>query len=125
MHSIQSLVSSIRTIDNPDIVEGKIGSIVSIVGSVVKETQRVIDTTTNRLLAGQAEPVVRTLATCKAKLLAAEDDGRATQNLREWKDHINVLPPIAFEIARETKELVQRVERAADGGRDRGDEFRL
>ena len=125
MHSIQSLVSSVRTIDNPDIVEGKIGNITTVVGNVVKETQRVIDRTRNPLLSEEAEPVVRTLANCKAKLLAAEDDGRATQNHAEWKEHINVLPPIAFEIARETKELVQRVERAAEGRRDSGDGFRL
>jgi len=124
VHHIQSLVSSIRTIDNPDIVEAKIASIATIITAVVKETQGVIDTSQNPLLAEQAGPVVRNLANCKAKLLAAEDDGKETQNHAEWKEHINVLPPIAFEIARETKELVGRVERVGER-RDSGDDFHL
>ena len=94
---------------------------VTIVGHVVKETQRVIDKTGNTLLRDQAGPVVRTLAGCKAKLQEADDDGSGIQNHAEWKEHINTLPPIAFEIARETKELVQRIDRVGEAGRNSED----
>jgi hypothetical protein len=41
-----------------------------------------------------------------------DSDGRGEMEWRVWTQS---LPPIAFEIARETKELVQRVD-AIDGG---------
>jgi hypothetical protein len=104
-------------------VHGHIDSMAQIVGNIVKETQRVIDKTGNSQLRDQAGPVVRTLSGCRARLLAADDDGKSVQSQEEWKEHINTLPPIAFEIARETKELVQRVDRVGEAGQD-SDDFR-
>ena len=66
-------------------------------------------------------PCVRALAAGKAKLLATEDDGRDAGSYEEWKQVANGLPPIAFEIAREARELVGRVGEIV-GGRD--DDFR-
>ncbi|MCJ1476386.1 component of the polarisome [Lambiella insularis] len=125
VQSIQSLVSSIRVVDEPGVVHDRVDAMAAIVGHVVKETQRVIDKTGNLYLRDQAGSAVRTLAGCKARLLAADDDSRASENHSEWKEHINTLPPIAFEIAREMKELVQRVDRVADAARGGMDEFRI
>jgi hypothetical protein len=59
------------------------------------------------------------LASCRDRLLDASDRGRDIAakgrgpSDREWRMWTQTLPPIAFEIARETKELVQRVDRLA------------
>ena len=119
LQSIQSLVSSIRIVDEPQNIREQIDSIIQIVGRVVKESQRVIDTTDNTMLRGQIEPSVLTLAECRAKLSVANDDGEGIQEHSAWKEFTNTLPPLAFEIARETKELLQGVDRILEE-----DEFR-
>ena len=123
MQAIQSLVTSIRTVDEPEIVRDNVGSIIQIVGHIVKESQHVIDTTGDAALRDEIEPTIKTLAECKVKLLAADTQGRKIQEHSKWKEFANMLPPVAFEIARETKELVQGIERVlADGAED--DDFR-
>lgn len=81
--------------------------------------------TGNSSLRTEGEPIVKKLSNARQRLLAAgdkgreiadsEDDGRAEMEWRVWTQS---LPPIAFEIARETKELVQRVDIIDGGGND-------
>ena len=111
VQSIQSLVSSIRIADEPQHIREQLGSIIHIVGRVVKQSQSVIDSTGNMMLRDQIEPSVMTLAGCRARLSVANDDGEGIQEHSAWKEFTNILPPLAFEIARETKELVHGVDR--------------
>lgn len=77
---------------------------------------------TDGSLRTQAQPILRKLASCRQRLLDAEDRGMDIEDggeeEREWNQS---LPPIAFEIARETKELVQRID-ILDGEQG-GDDF--
>jgi hypothetical protein len=120
--AIQGLVSSIRTVDDPPVLHDRIQPIASIIAQVVKETQRAMDAAAAPLLRERAGPIVRNLAGCRARLLEREDDGRDIVGHEDWKAFLGTLPPIGFEIAREIKELMRRVEGVAGGGDD--DDFR-
>jgi Spa2 homology domain (SHD) of GIT len=114
VQSIQSLVGSIRSDAAIDQITGQINEIAGVVGTVVSETES----------AGYSELIGR-LASCRDRLLDASSRGKdiAAKGRgaldREWRMWTQTLPPIAFEIARETKELIQRVDRLVlSGGRD-------
>ena len=85
-----------------------------MVGRVINETEN----------SGNGDMVVR-LAECRDRLLEAAERGRTLADKgmapasREWRMWTSTLPPIAFEIARETKALVQRVDQLVmTGGAD-------
>lgn len=122
MRSIQSLVDSIRAEDNPAIIKDHLDEIATIVGKVVAETQHTTNETSSTTLRDRAEPIVLTLAGSRAKLLDASVEGDGIRDAMTWKDFTKKLPPLAFEVARETKELVQRLDRVVDEGND--DDFR-
>ncbi|EKD18377.1 cell polarity protein [Drepanopeziza brunnea f. sp. 'multigermtubi' MB_m1] len=130
VQSIQSLVSSIRSEGSIDAISVQINAIVDVVGTVVSSTETAMSSTGNGSLRNQAEPIVRKLAGIRERLIDAgkmgreiadddRDDGEVETAWRAWNQS---LPPIAFEIARETKELVMRVDNC-DGGRNGDDDF--
>jgi hypothetical protein len=106
VQTIQNLVGSIRSDASIAQITNQITDIADIVGKVVSETEN----------SGNGQLIGR-LATCRDRLLEASDRGQdiAAKGRgagdREWRMWTQTLPPIAFEIARETKELVQRVDR--------------
>jgi hypothetical protein len=67
-------------------------------------------------LCGQVEPIVQNLANCKSRLMSASAESEGLGDKGRAKEFMSRLPPLAFEIARETKELVQRVEMVDQGG---------
>lgn len=74
--------------------------------------------TSNGQLRTQAEPILRKLSNCRQRLVEAGEKGRDIadearedeEGERAWRQWNQSLPPIAFEIARETKELVLRID---------------
>ena len=74
------------------------------------------------MLRDRTEPIVLILAGCRAKLLDASVEGEGIRDSTTWKDFTKKLPPLAFEVARETKELVQKLDQVSDDGND--DDFR-
>ena len=101
---IQTLVGSIRGDADIREITAQISSINAVVGKVVARAQTT----------GHGRMVAR-LGECRERLLEANDTGRdLAQNgvhpgERDWDMWAQTLPPIAFEIARETKDLVQHV----------------
>ena len=118
VRSIQSLVGSIRAEDKPATIKDHLSEIATVVGRVVTETQYTTNKSGGTRLRGRAEPIVVTLAGCRAKLLDASVEGDGIRDATAWKDFTKKLPPLAFEVARETKELVQRLDQIADEGND-------
>lgn len=123
VQTIQSLVSSIRAEAGITAITSEISAIASVVGKVVEATEGVVTSTDNEELGSQSEPIVSKLSACRQKLLTAGDQGKELAAMddedpdggeAEWRMWTQSLPPIAFEIARETKELVQRID-AVDG----------
>ena len=114
---IQDMVGSIRSDAPVQQITGQINSIANIVGKVLAETEA----------SGNGGPSLDKLASCRQRLVdagergeqmyAAEASGGRKMDMRSWTTS---LPPIAFEIARETKELVKRIDRLVLGD---GDDF--
>lgn len=86
------------------------------------ETQQAVRETGNEVLRERTAEVLEGLKDCRGRLLHADGDaGRdGIEGQEEWAEVVRRLPPLAFEVARRTKELVQRV----DGVEVEGHEFR-
>ncbi|KAK4181698.1 hypothetical protein QBC36DRAFT_39878 [Triangularia setosa] len=119
VQTIQDLVQLIRNDADINQVTEEINTIVDVVGQVVSETEST---------GGNGVELVRRLSACRERLMEAGKRGldlAAAGNdstSREWRMWTQTLPPIAFEIARETKELVQRVDQLVmDDGADADD----
>ena len=119
MQTIQSLVSAIRSEAGITAITTELNSIASVVGTVVTSTENAMASTGNAELRTQADGIVKKLSSCRMKLIEAAGKGREIADMgddndsrseMEWRMWTQSLPPIAFEIARETKELVQRVD---------------
>lgn len=116
VQNIQSLVSSIRSEGGIDAISTQIDAIANVVGEVVASTEEAM--INNPALRSQSQPVLVKLSGCRSRIMAAGEQGREIANVQreddeadaEWKAWNQSLPPIAFEIARETKELVLRVD---------------
>lgn len=117
VQTIQNLVQLVRNDADIDQVTEEINVITDVVGQVTAETQAIGP--------GGAE-LVKRLAAFREGLMEAGQRGvdlaaRGNDSKsREWRMWTQTLPPIAFEIARETKELVQNVDRLVldDGAED-------
>ena len=119
VQNIQGLVGSIRSETGIVVISAQITSIASIVGQVISSTEKAIQETGNAELRDQGDPILRRLGGVRQRLLAAGEEGKGVVRREgggdgggngEYRRWAGGLPPLAFEIARETKELVQRVE---------------
>lgn len=122
VQSIQSLVGSIRAEETPPTIKGHIDDIAGIVGKIVSETQQRLSNSDKHVLQDQANPSVDILAECRSRLVDTSVEVDRINDATAWKEFTKMLPPLAFKIARETKELVQRLDRMGAGDDD--DEFR-
>ena len=125
--SIQSLVASIRAEDAMPTIRNRLTDIASVVGNVVSATQSFgqKSSSISTSLADKAAATVQTLTECKSKLLHASEDSKRLDGSSDKgavKGFTQRLPPLAFEVARETKELVQKIETVSAGDAS-GDDF--
>ncbi|KAK4091982.1 hypothetical protein Purlil1_3821 [Purpureocillium lilacinum] len=101
---IQRLVTSVRNDSDVGQINNQVDSIAVIVGKVISETNK------NGYRGHAAQ-----LNDCRDRLLEAMERGRdlassgVDRDGRDWRMWAQTLPPIAFELARETKELVQSI----------------
>ncbi|KAJ4398458.1 component of the polarisome [Neurospora sp. IMI 360204] len=125
VETIQNLVQLIRSDANINQVSGEIAMITDVVNKVVAETDSCLGGASTTVV-----DLVRRLGNCRDRLNEAGQRGieldaqGSSPTSREWRMWTQTLPPIAFELARETKELVQQVDRlAAAGMNDGADDF--
>lgn len=131
VQSIQSLVSSIRSEAGISDISSQIVAIAENVGKVVSSTEAAMSSTGNGSLRIQADPILKKLSSCRQRILEAGQRGRdiASEGREDdegeqiWRSWTQTLPPIAFEIARETKELVLQVDTIDASGRGGDDDF--
>lgn len=110
VQSIQALVSSIRAEEDLAMVNTHVSAISSVVTNVVSSTEHQIQKPdVNPTLRERSGPIVQTLESHRGRLTDAAAEGGSVSSAEELHAVTNKLPPIAFEIARETKELVQRL----------------
>lgn len=105
----------------PSTIRTHVGAIAHLVERIVAETQQAVTHTGDEVLRARTEEVLLGLAGCRGRLLRADREaGGVGDEGALWAEVVGRLPPLAFEVARWTKELVQRVE-----GGGEGDEFRM
>lgn len=91
---------------------------------MVSATEHLIRERTGDIALRQAsEPVIAALDQCRGRLTATAGEGGDATTPEQLRELTNKLPPIAFEIARQTKDLVQRLE-ATSAVADEEDDFR-
>lgn len=99
LSDVHNLVECVRANGNIGQISMEIDSINDIVSNLVSETQN----------SGRGNMVVR-LSKCRDHLLEAKHRGQEIADSgaqeREWDIWTQTLPPIAFEVAQEAKELV-------------------
>ena len=123
VQSIQSLVASIRSEQGMNIVQTHISTISGVVANVVTSTENLIHERSGDIaLREKSEPIIQSLDECRGRLMNTAAAGQDVTTPEQLREVTNQLPPIAFEIARQTKELVQRLETLAQG--DDEDDFR-
>ncbi|KAI1267470.1 hypothetical protein F5Y18DRAFT_303991 [Xylariaceae sp. FL1019] len=113
---ISSLVETIRGDAPIQQINDKITAIAEVVENVVSETEH----------SRRDDEMLERLSSCRQRFLEAGEHGKELagrgldENDRDWRMWTQTLPPIAFNIVRETKELIQRVDRMAPApnGRD-------
>lgn len=110
VHSIQSLVSTIRSDGPPDMIRAHMKSISTVVARVVGETQATASERSNPELRVKTDAALANLARHREILYDVEKSGDSIKSDDGWKVWTGELPPLAFEVAREVKELVMRVE---------------
>ncbi|KAK8251134.1 cell polarity protein-like protein [Phyllosticta capitalensis] len=108
VNSIQPLVQDIRSApSNGPLPQSSIDTHVNEISRTVYEisykTREAIENVHNPALSKHAKPVVEVLEDCREDLVQASGDNEGIQREK--------IPPLAFKIARATKELVVRVER--------------
>lgn len=124
VQQIQALVASIRAEDNLHTVQTHVSAISNVVMNVVSATEQLIRERSGDIALRQtSEPVIAALDQCRGRLAATASEGEDTATPEQLRELTNKLPPIAFEIARQTKDLVQRLE-ATSVVADEEDDFR-
>lgn len=126
MQDIQSLVKSIRAEAGITAISSQITAIADVVGKVVSSTETAMSSSGNAPLRTQGGPILKELSSCRQRLMEAGERGRAIadegreddEGEREWRAWNQSLPPIAFEIAKQTKKLVMEVD-VIDGEQER------
>ncbi|KAH8693782.1 putative cell polarity protein [Talaromyces proteolyticus] len=124
VQTIQALVTSIRGGEAISSIRGHIANISVVVGNVVSSTDHAMNKAEiSPTVRQRVGPVVQTLADCSDRLSQTGAEGEGVDSPDQLRDITSKLPPIAFEIARETKELVQRIDQLELDEED-NDEFR-
>ena len=111
MQSIQLLVGAIRAGEDLRIVDDNVKIIADIVGHVVAESRRTMRETDISSLQERAGPTVSNLDDSRRRLISTNQEVQSS-SAEETKrtEMTRSLAPLAFEIAKQTKELVQRVD---------------
>ena len=107
VQAVQALVSGVRTEAGLPIVRDYMGDIGGIIDNVVSlTTTAFVETRSASLRAAlrdRAQPVLDKLSDCRTQLVSANAEADRINDTASFKAYVNRLPPLAFEVARETK----------------------
>ncbi|KIX08193.1 uncharacterized protein Z518_02849 [Rhinocladiella mackenziei CBS 650.93] len=123
VQSITSLVDAIRGDKPTPTIRNHLTTIASAIENIVNSVERTGNEPSSyqTALTEKSRPMMTILQECRGKILQASTDSAAYDGKPEGKELTQKLPPLAFQIARETKELVSRI-MAIEVGVGRGDD---
>lgn len=111
VQSIQALVASIRAEESLTTVGTHVSAISSVITNVASSTEHLISKPgVDHNLQERAGPTLQALDYHKHRLLETTAEAESASSPEQLREATNKLPPIAFEVAHETKELVQRLD---------------
>ncbi|KAI5780027.1 hypothetical protein EDC01DRAFT_668963 [Geopyxis carbonaria] len=110
VESIQTLLQSIRSDESTLLLATHIDTISLVVGKVLQSTENAMAQSENETLRDRGGWIVENLSACRDRMLKLKDIGIQDQDGRPDKDFKSKLAGLAFDMARETKELVRTVE---------------
>ncbi|RMD41407.1 hypothetical protein DV735_g3698, partial [Chaetothyriales sp. CBS 134920] len=110
--SVQLLIEAVRGEQPMQAIRGNLAKIVSTVDDVRAAVAKGSDEVTPYQSQWRADTtlVSENLEQCKLRLLQASDESMSYEQYPAAKEFIQKLPPLAFQVARETQELVRRVD---------------
>ncbi|KAJ0419258.1 hypothetical protein BJY00DRAFT_164983 [Aspergillus carlsbadensis] len=124
VQSIQYLVASIRGEEPITTIRTHVSAIASIVTNVSQSTEHYINKPdTNAARRQHVGTSIETLEHQRSRLVGAAAEGEGSSDPAESRSFITQLPPIAFELARKTRELVQQLD-TMDEDNTEVDDFR-
>lgn len=111
VESITAMVDAIRSGEAMPAIRTHITTIAGTIENIVGVVERTAGEPSSfqATLSEKSRTSATTLQECREQLLKAGSDSTAYDGLSESKDFTQKLPPMAFQIARETKELVSRI----------------
>ncbi|KAK4690744.1 protein SPA2, partial [Lecanoromycetidae sp. Uapishka_2] len=109
--SIQSLVSSIRTNAEPPDILDHLAAIASTTSQIINKTAQDADDNDKRV-----NSILQSLSESRDRLEDAGREGEEIGNDKDWNAFVKGLPPLAFAIAKGTKELGSWVESLSGDG---------
>jgi hypothetical protein len=111
VQSITSMVDAIRAEEALTTVQDHVMTIAGTIENVIRSVERTAHETSSYqgLLNRKSHSILNILRDCRGDLLQTRES--------DSRESAQKLPPLAFQIARETKELVSRI-MAIEAGRD-------
>lgn len=124
VQAITLLVDAIRNDEDMPVVRDHISAIATTIDNVVTSVERTRNEPSSyqSTLTERSGPIMAILQDCREKLVQASTDSANIDGQAKSKEFMQKLPPLAFQVARETKELVSRV-MAIDVGRGEAEDF--
>ncbi|EXJ83296.1 hypothetical protein A1O1_06915 [Capronia coronata CBS 617.96] len=111
VQSITAMVDAIRGEEGMPAIRNHIDTVAGTIENIVGSVERTANESSSyqATLREKSRASATMLQGCREKLLKTSSDCAADDNEPENKELTQKLPPIAFQIARETKELVSRI----------------
>lgn len=101
-----------------------LSAISTVVTNVSSSTEHIMyKPDVNSALRERSGPIIQTLDENRGRLIDTAKDGETATSPQKLREVTNKLPPIAFEIARETKELGRQLN-SVQHEEDEEDDFR-
>jgi hypothetical protein len=118
--SIHVLIEAIRGEEPMSSIRSNIVKILSTVDNVQEAAMRGAEAPTSYQSEWRSQtiPIHDNLEECKGQLLQASNESMSYENHPSAKEFTQKLPPLAFQVARETRELVRRVQGIRSGADD-------
>ncbi|KZF24415.1 hypothetical protein L228DRAFT_96047 [Xylona heveae TC161] len=125
VEAIRRLVDSIQSDDRPSTIRNHLENITSMIGKIVSATDEAMDSPGNESLRENAGPIIKILSSRRSDLMTALAQAENVEQEQEpavTKEFRYKLRPLAFEVAKQIKELVSQVEAVDEANED--DNFR-
>lgn len=125
VQTIQALVGSIRSEESMGAVNTHLAGILDVVDNVLSAAEGAMEDESwyQSTLKERSFEAVQILAASRDKLMTAGNDPKAQVDGPSSRTFTQRLPPLAFRIARETKDLVARIESVEAGNHGEDEDF--